>query len=94
MREDDASRWERTKQLFDQARELSTERRRPFLVEACGGDTSLVADVERLLHHHDQASGFLESPAAPDVMLRRGVTSEVVESGTRLAKMAARQIAT
>ena len=46
--------------LFDVASELPAEDRAAFLYRECGGDSSLHAEVERLLFHHDRA-GLLDS---------------------------------
>ena len=53
---------EKIKEVFFAAMEQSVERRSEFLAEACGGDVSLRAEVERLLGEHDQADGFLDKP--------------------------------
>ena len=59
----DSQRWERIKKLFEEAIELPAERRVPFLA-ACGEDREVLAEVESLLNHHEQAGSFLqESPA-------------------------------
>ena len=57
--------WARVKELFDAALDQSPEKRAEFLAEACGGDESLRAEVNRLLAEHDQAGDFLNSPAWP-----------------------------
>ena len=55
-----ASDSERTKSLFDAARDLSDPaRRRAFLEEACGDDLALRTRIERLLSAGEQADDFL-----------------------------------
>ena len=56
-------RWERIKNLFEEALERPAEQRPSFLA-ACGEDEVLRAEVEALLQHHQSAGSFLqESPA-------------------------------
>ncbi len=58
-------RWERVKQLFDEALDLETAARAGFLASACLSDKELRAQVERLLSEHEQASAsFLRTPGA------------------------------
>src|SRR5262245_8770710 len=38
--------------------------RAAFLEQACAGDAPLRERIERLLHQHQRAEGFMESPAA------------------------------
>ena len=56
-------RWQRLESLFDRARALSPDERSRFLDDACGGDASLRADVERLLAANDRAGDFIATPA-------------------------------
>ena len=49
--------------IFDEAVELPPERRAAFLEEACGGDAVLRQRVEALLHAHEAAGKFMDSPA-------------------------------
>ncbi|MEK7753831.1 MAG: serine/threonine-protein kinase [Acidobacteriota bacterium] len=58
-------RWERVKQLFDEALDLDAAARPGLLAQACLADEELRAQVERLLSEHEQASAsFLRTPAA------------------------------
>ena len=61
-----AKRWKRVDRLFHAALDLEREGgdRAAFLARACAGDEPLRLEVESLLSSHDQASGFIESPAA------------------------------
>lgn len=52
--------WRRTQELFLAALELNPEDRACFLDQACGGDPSLRAAVERLLRSDERAGSFLE----------------------------------
>ena len=59
----DPERWERVKDLFQEALERGPEERRPHLQEVCRDDAALQDDVERLLSAHARADGFLGRPA-------------------------------
>ena len=59
----DRARWERVKELFQEALERPPEERVRVLQEVCGEDVELKGDVERLLSAHGQADAFLALPA-------------------------------
>jgi len=59
--------WRRAEELFHASLERSPEDRRAFLDEACGADTELRAQVERLVSKDEQAGSFLETPVIADV---------------------------
>ena len=50
-------------QLFDDALEQTPERRSVWLLQACGDDDELRAEVEKLLSNHLQVGEFLNQPA-------------------------------
>ncbi len=54
--------WRRAEDLFHAALEQSAEDRRAFLDEACGEDTELRREVERLVSNEEHAGSFLEKP--------------------------------
>ena len=56
--------WERAKELFDRAQQLSPDDRKGFLAHECSDDPDLAEEVKRLLGFYD--SEFLESPALND----------------------------
>ena len=56
-------KWEQMKQLFASALDLEPEARQPFLRNACGGDESLLAEVEALLSA-DQSDPNASTPLA------------------------------
>jgi tetratricopeptide (TPR) repeat protein/tRNA A-37 threonylcarbamoyl transferase component Bud32 len=58
-----AERWERAKELFDEALAVSTDRRSAFLAEQSGGDETLRQEVESLIASHEQAGAFLDDAA-------------------------------
>ncbi len=58
-------KWDQVKELFTLALERDPEERRGFLLQACGDDDALRAEIESLLSSFDGAPTFLEdSPAA------------------------------
>ncbi|HSC29796.1 MAG TPA: protein kinase, partial [Vicinamibacterales bacterium] len=58
------SSWHRAKQMFNEALDKTGAERARFVVEACGNDHALRAEVEKLLAAHDEAGGFLDRPTA------------------------------
>ncbi|MGB1561857.1 MAG: protein kinase domain-containing protein [Sinimarinibacterium flocculans] len=68
---DDAERWSRIEQLFDDAIDLDAEERGAFLDRACT-DPALCAEVEKLLQAAQASSDFLESPADTAARLAPG----------------------
>jgi serine/threonine protein kinase len=83
-------RWQRIKNLFEEALELPAEQR-PLFLAACGEDETLQAEVEALLQHHLQAGSFLqESPAqrlsTPPIAVARTFSScEIISGRFRIA---------
>jgi serine/threonine protein kinase len=64
-------RYQRVKEIFQAAVELSAEPRATFLDEACQSDAELRAEVESLIASHSRASSFIEAPAfAPGELLQ------------------------
>ena len=56
------ARWRTVQELFLAAREVPADAREAHLRDACGGDASLRAEVERLLAA-DAGEGILDRPA-------------------------------
>ena len=88
---DDAERWNRVKQVFQDALERPADERGPFLRRACGDDRDLRGEVESLLVAHAAAGSFAQGPAiealAPSaaVALRDGAWAERrLQRGARL----------
>jgi predicted Ser/Thr protein kinase len=63
----DAQRWQKIKNLFDRAQKLESGERRRFLEKACAGDEELRREVEKIVASFDDATSFMESPAAAEV---------------------------
>ena len=56
-------RWQQIERIYSDARELPTEKRSAFLVEACGSDDDLKREIESLLAEDGRAGKFMERPA-------------------------------
>ena len=61
-----ADAWRRAEEIFHAALELDAADRIAFVANSCGENAALLEDVTSLLHHHDRASDFIESPAMLD----------------------------
>jgi tetratricopeptide (TPR) repeat protein/predicted Ser/Thr protein kinase len=60
-----ADQWPRVKDIFHAAIERAPGNRAAFVMDACGGDAALRAEVERLIAAHDRAGSFIDqSPVA------------------------------
>ena len=55
-------RWQRARQILNEALEREPDERGRFLAEACSGDESLRQEVEALVMAHEQAGSFLNVP--------------------------------
>jgi eukaryotic-like serine/threonine-protein kinase len=55
-------RWQRARQVLNEALEREPDERARFLAEACSGDESLHREVEALLMAHEQAGSFMDVP--------------------------------
>jgi serine/threonine protein kinase/tetratricopeptide (TPR) repeat protein/TolB-like protein len=75
-----SERWERTKQILEDAVRLAPEQRSAYLDSVCDSDSVLRSEVESLIASYEEAgSQFLESPAAEVLDL----TSDLSSSGSR-----------
>ena len=59
-----AEKWQRVKELFDAAADLSARERAALLERECAGDAALHNEVESLLEADEAANSFIENPAA------------------------------
>ena len=71
----DAKWWEKIKEIYDRALDLSSEEREVLLANACGADGDLRCEVESLLAAHEDAGTFLQAPAF-EVAAHEIVTAE------------------
>src|ERR1700730_3456098 len=60
---DEAGRWERVKQVFQDALDRTPDERLAFLREDCGDNRDLRAEVDSLLLAHEAAGSFAKRPA-------------------------------
>ncbi len=71
-------------ELFERAVQLPPDQRSDFLVQACGGEEALQAELESLVRHHEQAPvDFLRPSVRPAL---RGVDQPRLDVGATLAK--------
>ncbi|MGH9722219.1 MAG: protein kinase domain-containing protein, partial [Bryobacteraceae bacterium] len=59
-----AERWQQVRKIFDLALDRPPAKREDFLLEACGTDGALRAEVDSLLLSFEEAGDFIETPAA------------------------------
>ena len=64
----DALRWQRINELFEAAIARAAADRPAFLAEVCAGDEELASQLQRLVHAHQRATGFLETPVATEAL--------------------------
>lgn len=57
--------WEQVREILATALEMRPDERAGFIREACGTNRALLAEVESLLAHHDQADTLLENSPTP-----------------------------
>jgi predicted ATPase len=77
-----SERWERTKEILEQALRLTAEERQAYLESACGSDADLRSEVESLIASHEEAGSQFLCAAAPDVL--RLAPPRTLASGTKL----------
>lgn len=72
-------RFERVRQLFERARHLPLEARENFLLETCGDDPDLRAEIEGLLASHEDPQ-FLTPPEVrfPEALLKARAIEQLV----------------
>jgi serine/threonine protein kinase/tetratricopeptide (TPR) repeat protein len=72
--------------IFHGSLQLAEEERRAYLVECCGGDAALLADVESLIRYAGQHTDDLRGHVAPtaDDLLRQHVSASVFEPNAML----------
>ncbi len=73
--------WQRVRKIFDDALTQKPESRQEFILQACGNNKTLQADVESLLASLDSAESFLETPAVARVADGFEAETERLEAG-------------
>ena len=80
--EPDRERWQRVKQLLDEAIGINAADRSSFLERTCAGDSDLRREVESLLSSHEQAgTNFLKNPV---VDLKTAAKASEPRAGRRI----------
>src|ERR1700732_126649 len=77
-----SERWERTKEILEQALCLASDERQGYLESACGVDADLRLDVESLIAAHAEAGSQFLVAAAPEVL--QLARSRALTAGTKL----------
>ena len=77
-----SERWERTKEILEQALRLAPEERQAYLDSACGADADLRSEAESLIASHQEAGSQFLGAAAPEVL--QLVPPRAFTSGTKL----------
>ncbi|MGB7207461.1 MAG: protein kinase [Pyrinomonadaceae bacterium] len=76
--------WQKVREIFDSALLRKPDERRKFIGEACGGNKTLLAEVESLLSSLDSAESFMETPAVAEVADAIGDNGNKLEQGHSL----------
>ncbi|MEO6051539.1 MAG: protein kinase [Pyrinomonadaceae bacterium] len=76
-------KWQKVREIFDSALRRQPEERQRFVNEACGGDKSVLAEVESLLSSHSNSDSFLETPAVANVADAFEPATQTLEKGKR-----------
>jgi len=74
-------RWQRARQVLNEALERKPDERGRFLAEACSGDESLRQEVEALVMADEKAGSFLDVPV---VKAGRPYADVRILAGTKL----------
>jgi predicted ATPase/serine/threonine protein kinase len=61
-------RWERTKQILEEALRIAPEPRQAYLDLVCGPDSELRTEVESLITSHEEAGSTFLAAAAPELL--------------------------
>jgi serine/threonine protein kinase len=64
-----SERWDRTKQILEEALRLASGQRSAYLDSACDADRELRAEVESLIASHEAAGSQFLAVAAPDLLV-------------------------
>ncbi len=77
-----SERWERTKEILEQALQMSPQERQPILTQLCRTDADLRREVDSLIASHEEAGSEFLGLAAPEVL--RLAPRQTLASGTKL----------
>jgi len=76
-------RWERAKQLLEEALRLAPEQRRAYLDSNCRDDRELRAEVESLIASYEEAGSHFLDAAAPEVLQITAFNDATTADGTQ-----------
>jgi len=79
-------RWEKLKDIFQEALERPSDEREQFLGEACNGDDEMRDEVRQLLASFDQDEAFMESPAIGEVAETIVGRREILTKGQQVGR--------
>jgi len=68
--------WQKVREIFDVALQKEPQARQSYVLEACGEDKILLAEVESLFSTFDKLDGFMDKPAVQEF-------ADVVEAETK-----------
>ncbi len=74
-------KWLKVREIFDSALQQKPDERRGFVNDVCGGDKTLLAEIESLLSSLDGAESFMETPAVAKVAGAFEAEAKVLEKG-------------
>src|ERR1700758_5050552 len=77
-------RWERTKDILEQALRLEPEKRQAYLDSSCRGDDDLRGEVDFLINSHEEAGSQFLGAAAPDIL--QVTPQRTLPSGAKIGK--------
>ncbi len=63
-----SERWERTKEILEEALRRASDQRQAYLELACGTDRELRAEVQSLIASHEEAGSQFMAAAAPELL--------------------------
>ena len=66
-------RWERTKQILEEALRIAPGPRQAYLDLVCGPDSELRAEVESLIASHEEAGSAFLDAAALELLPQQGL---------------------
>ena len=75
-------RWQAIEELYHSASVLPDGQRNSFLYQACGGDESLLREVESLLRHGSTPQSVLDAPAI--AIMAKAIAADECQSSTPL----------
>jgi len=76
-----AERWQQIKSIFDAAVDVDPATRPTFIANACADDPDLYAEVAKLMASFENATSFIEAPAAAELI----GSEETLQPGQRFA---------